>query len=201
MYASYDTDVIDFVNFCNSVAKHKLVVASSGNASVRYDDDRMMITTSGQWLESMKYDDVSFVHENKTTLKPSTELPVHKVIYNQRPDAKIVLHFQSPAATAISCMDLIGVYQPTFNIIPEIVYYFKHIDTIRYAKPGSIELINLVGEAFKKADLVIAQSHGIFVIGSTYEQTLRRAIFFELACDILLKIGVDNWPKVRKISN
>jgi len=191
-------EVLDFVEFCRSVPKHGLVVASSGNASCRCGDEsnRFMITRSGLWLENMTEDDVAFIQDNETSNNPSMELPVHLAIYNRRPEAKVILHFQSLAATAIACIRIMNI---PFCIIPEIKYYFNKITSIGYAKPGSINLINLMTVAFKEADIVLADNHGQFVIGESFEHVLRRAIFFEFACNLLLKIGVDNWSKVKTI--
>jgi ribulose-5-phosphate 4-epimerase/fuculose-1-phosphate aldolase len=43
----------------------------------------------------------------------------------------------------------------------------------------------------KDHDLVLMQNHGEVTVGKSYEEAIQRAVFFELACRIIV-VGGDN---------
>jgi ribulose-5-phosphate 4-epimerase/fuculose-1-phosphate aldolase len=53
--------------------------------------------------------------------------------------------------------------------------------------PGSIRLANNVIKALTTHNLVIMRNHGLIVAGSSFSEVLKRALFFELACEMIVK--------------
>jgi len=94
----------------------------------------------------------------------------------------MVLHFQSPYATAVACIE---PSFDNFNVIPEVPYYIKSIKRIPFYPPGSKELANAVIEAAKSHNMIIMQNHGLVTRAPNLDLLLKRALFFELACKIL----------------
>jgi ribulose-5-phosphate 4-epimerase/fuculose-1-phosphate aldolase len=98
-------------------------------------------------------------------------------------DVNSVLHFQSPSATTIACMDI----KPDYSVIIEIPLYIGEIGHVPFLLPGSEELATAVGVQSVKTDLIQLANHGQVVCGTSYHEVLQKAVFFELACSILLK--------------
>jgi ribulose-5-phosphate 4-epimerase/fuculose-1-phosphate aldolase len=192
-----------FIEFAHDVAKNNLVRASSGNISARTDFNTLLITISGSWLEKLTYDDMIECSmqddENESTSrqsghliqsiksKPSSEIEMHRHILNSRKDINVVLHCQSQYATLLTCQNgFEDIDISNLSVIPEIPYYIKQLGCIGYYKPGSIELAKAVGaSAYMGNNVILLKNHGQVIVGRDFNETLQRAIFFELACSIV----------------
>ena len=173
------------VVFGREALERGLLASTCGNASIRVDDERMVITSSGAALGALSPDEVALVSiadgDVLSGHKPSMEMDMHRLAFLQRPDVGAVLHCQSRAATLLCCMA-----EPPANLdlIPEIPAYIRAHAYVPYAQPGSVELADHVGRALEDPDVTVVQmrNHGQVVIGATWEGVIRRAQFFELAC-------------------
>ncbi|EJW91933.1 L-fuculose-1-phosphate aldolase [gut metagenome] len=118
-------------------------------------------------------------------VKPSMESGFHLGILRNRPDVDVVLHFQSEYATVVSCMQ----HKPTnFNVTAEIPCHVgKEIPIIPYLRPGSPELAAAVVEAMKDHNSILLTNHGQVVCGKTFDEVFERAMFFEMACRIIVQ--------------
>jgi ribulose-5-phosphate 4-epimerase/fuculose-1-phosphate aldolase len=188
-----------FEETCQKIASLKLVQASSGNLSERskFNEGEFFITSTGCWFETMDHQQkVRCSLETKKKIDkdspdPSSEILMHALTLENRPDVNVVLHYQPVHGTLISCI-FDAELLPDFNVIPEVPYYINKISYVTYHKPGSVELAQCVSNALKEQNLVIMRNHGLTVVGCNFEQVLQRAIFFELACEILVKAR-DKW--------
>ena len=118
-------------------------------------------------------------------VKPSMESVFHMGVMRERPDVNVVLHFQSPYATAVACME----NRPTnFNVTAELPCHVgKEIPQIPYYRPGSKELAEAVVNAMKDHDSVMLLKHGQVVCGKDFDEVFERAMFFEMACRIIVQ--------------
>ena len=184
-----EKDLEMFAKGCHRVAECDLVRYSSGNMSARVGDDLMLMTAKGAWLGEVKPEEVVVCRisdaepvDGKTA---SVERVFHAGILRERPEVRVVLHHQSPAATAISCSgDPLGY---DFMIIPEVPFYIGKIGCVEFFNPGSKDLADAVIEVMKKHEATFLKNHGQVVVGKDYEDAIQKAGFLELACEILLK--------------
>jgi ribulose-5-phosphate 4-epimerase/fuculose-1-phosphate aldolase len=180
----------EFVAAARSIAEHGLVLCSSGNLSWRVDDEHMLITTTDSWMSTLDKDQIAVCRvADCTTLngkQPSKEIGFHAGILHERSDVNVVLHFQSPYATTLSCREL---QIEDFSVIPEIPYYIGPVAVVPYLTPGSHQLAGAVTSAIKRHDLAILRNHGLVVVGKTFDDVIAKAAFFELACRIILHSG------------
>lgn len=194
----------DFVDCAHRVGNAGLTVCSSGNLSIRIGDE-VLISGTGSWLPELTPDNVAVVKLSDGTIlngiKPSMESVFHLGVLRERPnDVNCVLHFQSPYATAVACME----NRPSnFNFTAECpIHVGCVIPMIPYYRPGSPELAESVIEAMKEHNSVMLLKHGQIVCGKDFRQAFERAMFFEMACriavingnnvDPLTKAEVDN---------
>lgn len=163
-----------------------LVRCSSGNISLRLKDGNILISGSGTWLEKLKEDEICILDADGNPLnqvKASGEWRLHHQILSMRPDAEAVLHFQSPCATALACFH----DKPNYNVIIEIPVYIGSIVHIPYMMPGSAALADMVGAVIAGNNLIQMENHGQVVVAPSLKETIERAVFFELCCEIITK--------------
>jgi len=176
-----------FVAACRQAAACDLVRYSSGNLSWRVDDNSMAVTAKGAWLGRMSAADIAVcrIEDGLHADGPaaSVEAGFHAGIFRVRPDIHVILHCQSPCATAMAC----GRPEDfDFSIIPEIPFHVGEPAVVECHSPGSPGLASVVIDAAKTHDLILLRNHGQVVMGRGFDETIQRAGFFELACEILL---------------
>lgn len=182
----------EFLKQAHRVGDAKLTICSSGNLSWRIGDDAL-VSGTGSWVPELKAEKVSICRietgEVLNGIKPSMESGFHLGIMRQRPDVNVVLHFQSEYATAVSCMKK---KPENFNVTAEVPCHVgREIPIIPYFRPGSPELAKAVVDAMKDHNSILLTNHGQVVCGSSFDQVFERAMFFEMACRIIVQSGMD----------
>ena len=185
------TDTIDcFLEACHRVAECGLVRCSSGNLSMRADADTLLVTTTRSWLSRASADTISLCRIADGSLieggKPSAEIGFHAGILRTRPDVNLVLHFQTPCATALACRAPQGI---DYFVIPEIPFYIGPIGRVPYIAPGTAELAQAVIGAARDHDMVQLANHGQVTVAGDVDHAIQNAEFFELACEIIISAG------------
>jgi len=183
-----DSHLKIFVEAAHRIGTHQLLLCSSGNLSWRLNDEIMLISQTGSWLPYLSKDQVSISKLTDGTIlnnvNPSMDSGFHFGIMHQRKDVNVILHFQSLYATTMACLP----EPPTnFNVINEIPMYVGKIAMLPYICPGSPELGLKVTESMKMHDLVVLQNHGQVVVGKSFNDVIQKALFFELACGIIMR--------------
>jgi ribulose-5-phosphate 4-epimerase/fuculose-1-phosphate aldolase len=185
-----ETYLKKFITAAHQVAEQGLVVGGSGNMSWRVNDGLMLITTTGSSMASLSEKDIAVCRiKDEVTLsknKPSKEIGFHAGILRERADVNVVLHFQSPWATIIACRN---PQIKDFYVTPEIPYYIGPVSVVPFLIPGSKQLADSVTSALRKHDMTILRNHGQVVVGLDLDQAIAKAVYFELACHIVLGAG------------
>lgn len=188
-------DLDFFIHWAHEAGRQNLVRCSSGNLSQRIDDESMLISGTGTWLSSIRLDEVShtsYMHEKVyNTVAPSGEYRLHAGIMKSRPGVNTILHFQSPAATALACLET----PPDYNVILEIPVYIGKVGLVPFILPGSPELADAVMTEALTCDVVQMANHGQVACGKNYREVIQKAVFFEFACSVLLNCR-DNFQKI-----
>ena len=187
-----DKQFAAFIAACHDVANtHQLVRCSSGNMSWRVDAERMLITGTRTWLGNQRKDQVAVVRISDNAAlngcKPSVEAGFHAGVLRAQPEMNVVLHFQTPFATTLACCD--GVEKVNFFVTPEVPYYIGEIGIVPFLQPGSEALADAVIAAMTKCDMVLLRNHGVVTVGESFDDAIQNAVFFELACEIIVRAG------------
>jgi L-fuculose-phosphate aldolase len=180
-----ETAVWELIDFGKAVTENGLLTSTAGNVSVRLGDDRMVVSARGSELGNLTPDDVTVVALADATVlegpAPSLEAELHRAVYDARPGAGSILHCQSRHATLLACLE-----EPPadLNYIPEVPAYVRAHVYVPYATPGSEALAGSVARAFEDPEVTVAQlcNHGQVIVGASWRNTVRRGVFFELAC-------------------
>ncbi len=181
-------NIQEFVAQAHRVGDARLTVCSSGNLSWRIGSEAL-VSGTGSWVPSLTPEKVSICDiatgNVRNGVKPSMESGFHLGILRERPDVNVVLHFQSEYATAVSCMK----DKPSdYNVTAEVPCHVgKEIPVIPYYRPGSPELAKAVVEAMKDHNSILLTNHGQVVCGAGFDEVFERAMFFEMACRIIVQ--------------
>lgn len=184
------TDIEQFVEAAREVGRRGLTRCSSGNLSWRRGDT-VLVSATGSWLPELEAAQVAVCRldtgEVLNGVKPSMESTFHLTLLRRRPEIGVVLHCQSPFATAVACMK----YPPVdFNVTAEVpVHCGSTIPLVPYYRPGSPELAAAVTAAMQTCNSVLLQKHGQVFVGKDFHQAIERAEFLEMACGIILQSG------------
>lgn len=185
-----DKDIELFLQQAHRVGDAGLTICSSGNISWRIGEEAL-ISGTGSWVPSLPKEKVAICRiatgESLNGVKPSMESGFHLGILRERPDVNVVLHFQSPYATAVACM---AKLPENLNVTAEIPCHVgSDIPVVPYFRPGSVELAEHVKDALKDHNSCLLRKHGQVVCGKDFDEAFERAMFFEMACRIIILTG------------
>lgn len=175
-----------------SLLETGLVVNTSGNASVRVDDD-IIITPSTREYDSLQAEDICVIDlDGKMTdgrYLPSSETPLHLAIYNSRPDIHAIVHTHSVHATAVSTL-----VQELPAIHYQMVDLGGPVPVAPYETFGSHELAASVLGVLTERTAALMQNHGSITVADTLKKALARTIALEWCCEVWLKAVTANEP-------
>lgn len=184
-------EISTFIEAARLVAAKGLVRCSSGNLSQRLSDGNLLIKASRSWMESLTGANLSVCRiQDGHCLegdKPSVETAFHAGILSVRPEARAVLHFQSPYATVIACRK--DARTLPFHITAEMPYYIGSVGFVPFLLPGSAELARAVVEQAEQHAMILLENHGQVTFGASFEETIQRAVFFEMTCELIVRAG------------
>ncbi|MDI1249833.1 MAG: class II aldolase/adducin family protein [Lacunisphaera sp.] len=165
----------------------KLAWGTSGNLSARTDADTMLVSASGTNMGELVAADLVPVRVSDGTWsglrKPSKEVPLHIGIYQQRPDARVVLHSSPHYTTLIACSNETIPSQ----LFIETMYYLERVAWIDYAHPGSAELGAMVKAAARNAEVIMMRNHGVILFAESCGEAVMRLQTLEMACRMIVE--------------
>ncbi len=182
--------IATFVETCHQAARRGLLRCSSGNLSLRVNGDQLLVTATRSWLERLTPENLALCRMadgwRLEGAKPTVEIGFHAGILKVRPEVNVVLHFQTPCATTLACL---AVAEIDFFVLPEIPFYIGPVARVPFLPPGSPELAAAVVDALRDHDLALLANHGQVTVAHDLDQAIQNAVFFELACEIILRAG------------
>jgi L-fuculose-phosphate aldolase len=167
----------EIIKYSKMMNINKLSALRSGNISSRYKNG-FLITPSGKKYSSLKNKDIVFVSLtgkfDKKKGIPSSEWKFHQDIYNNKKDAKAIVHAHSTNATAVSTHNR-GI--PPFHYMVAMAGGHD-IKCAKYATFGTRELSKNILKALKGRKACLISNHGQIA----FEENLSKA--FELAEEV-----------------
>lgn len=161
------------------MGRRRLVLGTWGNVSARVDDC-LVITPSGMDYTNLEPSDLPLLDMAGKVIqgdkRPSTETPLHRTIYQHRPDINAIVHTHSPYAAALSV-----ARQPLPPILEELAQLIGgEVRVAEYALPGTQELAERVVEALGDGMAALLPNHGLAGVGRNIKEAL-------LVCEIVEK--------------
>ena len=154
----------EIVCICRMLHRKNYLAATDGNVSVRLGD-RVLTTPSGVHKGLMEADQIITVDLAGRVLagegSPTSEIRMHLLAYELRPDVAAVVHAHLPYATACTLAG-IDLLEP---ILPEVVITLGGIPTAPYATPGSEEVPEAIRGFLREYDAILLSRHGAMTVG------------------------------------
>lgn len=165
-----------------------LVVGSAGNVSARSGPGRIAITPTSVLYEHLREEEIVLVdlasgQAVESSHAPSYELPMHLVIYRERPDVQAIVHTHAPFITTLSV-----VRRPLPPVIDEMLIYFGgEVAVADYAFTGTEEVGQNVVRALGDRSGVILANHGNVCTGRTLEEAMHVAVTMEACAQVYVQ--------------
>ncbi len=178
------------------------VPGTAGNFSVFLPERRQIAITASGWHKGFLTPDAVMLVDMQGTplspgLRPSAETGLHCQIYRLFPEARMVLHGHSVAATVLSMENVSGAISladyellkifglPTHDVAIDIPVIDNSQDIPHLAALFEAALAQKPTDSFTFPGYVI-RGHGVYVWGRTEDETLARleGLEFLLACEL-----------------
>ncbi len=154
----------DIVCICRMLHRKNYLAATDGNVSVRLGD-RVLVTPSGVHKGLMEADQIITVDlAGRVVLgegKPTSEIRMHLLAYELRPEVGAVVHAHLPYATSCTLAG-ISLMDP---ILPEVVITLGGIPTAPYATPGTAAVPEAIRDYLLEYDAILLSRHGAMTVG------------------------------------
>jgi L-fuculose-phosphate aldolase len=154
---------------------------SSGNISVRTDDDTVLVTPSGLPYAGIEAGDLIRIDMDcnilEGDLKPSTETPMHTGVYRERPDVQCIVHTHSRFCTVLACL---GMEIPPMHYMLATINSDGTIPLAPYATYGTEELAQGAAGALGEAGGgCLLANHGMLAVGTDPAKAVDHTIVME----------------------
>lgn len=168
------------INACLAMNRAGVNQGASGNASLRLDADRLLITPSGMAYDRMTPADIVEMRLDGSWTaapgrRPSSEWRFHRDIMAARPDAGAVLHAHSTFATALAVHQR-GI--PPFHYMVALAGG-EDIRCAPYATFGTQELSDAALAALEGRTACLLGHHGMIALGADLDKALALAVEVE----------------------
>lgn len=174
-----------------------LLTQTAGNLSIRVAEDELCITPSSLAYDVITPADTVRVNMEGTVLeghrRPSSELPLHVLVYRTRSDVGAIVHTHSSFATTLAIMGL---------TIPAVHYMVAslgvmEVQVAEYATYGTGQLAENVRSAFPSpAKAVLIGNHGVVAVGHSLKEAATAAETVELLAGHYYRALTIGTPKV-----
>jgi len=142
------------------------VAASDGNISVRLPGNRVLSTPTFISKGMMRPDDLIVTDMAGKKLEGrrevTSEIAMHLLIYDRRPDVQSVVHAHPPTATGYAAAGI----PLNKALISEVVLALGCIPLARYGTPGTPELSEALKAFVPHYDAILMANHGVVCYGA-----------------------------------
>jgi L-fuculose-phosphate aldolase len=164
----------EIVRFCHLTYEKGYVASTDGNLSVRLPDGNIMCTPTMCNKGFVKPEDMVIIdiagRKIKGERKQSSEIAMHLLIYEMRPDIRAVVHNHPPCATAYAAAGI----PLNKALISEVVLALGCIPLAEYGTPGTPELTDRLKPFVQSYDALLMANHGVVTYGANLEDAFNR---------------------------
>lgn len=163
----YEKEKNELTQICRLLYERNLVTATDGNVSKRLADGNILLTPSGKSKGFLTAEEILALDLYGNVLegngKASKEYPMHRAVYEKRPDAMAVIHTHPVFATAFA---LAGKNIPD-NYLIETKMMLGKVALAEYAVPGTMEMVEVTAPYLEEYNVILLRNHGALTIGKS----------------------------------
>lgn len=165
---------LEIVRFCHLTYEKSLLASTDGNLSARLSDGNILCTATMTNKGLIKPEELVVIDASGKRVrgdrKPSSEMAMHLLIYEMRPDVHAVVHAHPPCATAYAAAGI----PLNKALISEVVLALGCIPLAEYGTPGTSELSDEIRPFIKSFDALLMANHGVVTYGANIEEAFNR---------------------------
>lgn len=167
------------IDYSRQMVRDELTLGTSGNISMRCGD-HIAITPTGMAYEDLTPEMIPVIDSQGRRvagkLKPSSEVPMHTMIYEQT-EAQAVVHTHPLYGTALG---LVADETPRVHYM--LALCGGPVRVAEYATYGSAELAANIKAAIAGRTAVLLRKHGATTWGDTLASAYQKALYLEWCC-------------------
>ena len=160
--------------FCHLIYQKSYVASTDGNISVRLPDGTIMCTPTRCNKGFVKAEEMIVIdmkgEKIRGARKPSSEMAMHLLIYEMRPDIMAVVHAHPAHATAYAAAGI----PLNKALISEVVLSLGCIPLTQYGTPGTSELTDSLKPFIPNYDALLLANHGVVTYGTSLDDAFDR---------------------------
>jgi ribulose-5-phosphate 4-epimerase/fuculose-1-phosphate aldolase len=173
-----------------TLAAQGLAPGTSGNISLRVDGGYVMTPTNAS-LGELVPERISLLDERGEHAEgdaPTKERALHVALYEQRPDARAIVHTHSTYAVALACLCEVDPENVLRPLTPYALMRVGRLVLAPYARPGSRALVDRVAARAGDSHAILLSNHGPIVAGSTLAAAVAAVCEIEEAAKVQLLV-------------
>jgi len=178
----------DVIDHGRRLVAEGLVQATAGNLSVRVPGEPGVIamTPTAVPYDGLAPDDICIVSTGGEQLAggraPTSELPLHTLLYARRPELGAIIHTHSPAAMTLA---VLGWRLPA--ILTGLVEAVGgDVRVVPYTRPGTEAMADAAQTALRDRGACLLSHHGLIAIGADLSRAFRAASVTEATARVYL---------------
>jgi L-fuculose-phosphate aldolase len=188
----------DLVRFSRMLHRLGFMPGTSGNLSVRLDDQRLLVTPTGVSKFLLRSADMVIVdlqgRQLEGSRKVTSEVSMHLAVYHHRGDVTAVIHSHPPIATAFACVGR-GLEE---ILCQEAVMTLGVVPLATYATTGTEEVAASLAPLIPDHDAILLANHGAVSYGGTLLQAFQKMETVEHLAQIALVAHQLGAPRILK---
>lgn len=165
-----------------------LTAGSSGNISVRVDDGWLLTPTNASLgrLDPANLAKLDWDGRLVSGPVPSKEAFLHHAMYQQRAQARAIVHLHSTYSAAVSCMCHLDVASCIPPLTPYFVMKIGRLPLIPYHRPGDPALGDAIRALADTHAAVLLANHGPVVSGTSLDAAVHASEELEETAKLFL---------------
>jgi L-ribulose-5-phosphate 4-epimerase len=178
----------EVIRYARRIRAEHLVHATAGNLSTRVDGEPHVIAMTPTSLpyDELEPDDVCIVTVGGELLEgrraPTSELPLHTLVYARRPEVGAIVHTHSTAAMT---MAVLGWELPP--ILTGLVHAAGgDVRVAPYSQPGTAEMADNAAAALADRGACFLRHHGVLSVGADLARAFVAASVTEASARVYL---------------
>jgi L-fuculose-phosphate aldolase len=187
MSASYLHPREEILQAMERIYRYRMTTTSGGNLSIAEENGDVWITPARLDKGALRREDIVCVHpggELEGVRRPSSELPIHQQIRQQRPELGGIVHAHPTALVAFSLVHSV----PDTRVFHQARRVCGEPGFAPYELPGSEALGKRVADTFGEGyNCVILENHGVVTGGVDLQEAFRRFETLEFTAKTLIK--------------
>ncbi len=176
----------EMVETCRYLQGKGFFPGTSGNVSVRIDDNCFVITPSGQRKDTLGEESLVSVDREGNILcgqgRASSELKMHLFSYSCRSDVNAIVHAHPPFSTGFAAAG-IPLDRP---VLPEAILILGSIPLVEYGTPSTWEVPLALEPYLASHDTFLLSNHGALTLGCDLREAAHRMETLELFAQVIV---------------